>query len=261
MAKLMCITTLKDPDYFKTILLSDIIILSIICLLSIIHIILYLEKILFFFLFGNVFFISLGIYTFLIFKKKKEIQTYENFVFANSRKIWNFLSLMIILFLLIITCYRIFGNLEKKSLTIFFVFYILYFVYLILAIFNFKELKRITSTNFSDKKGNNYLESYNFDEKIEKTENLYVKPFSKKKNKKKHDFEKLKNSKNQKNDDYLVSDGLVFMNNKLPEKKNGSDDSFFEDLENKKIMESDNEKINTDFSLINSPVESKEDLK
>ena len=48
------------------------------------------------------------------------------------------------------------------------------------------------------------------------------------------------------------------MNNKVPQNNLGNNsDSFFEDLENKKIMESDNEKNNTDFSLLGSPVDSR----
>jgi hypothetical protein len=244
-----CLLCIKMPDiqYIKTVIITDIIILSIIVIVSIIHTILYLEAISIFFLITNFFFIVYAIYMMVNLNQKKEVLNFENFIYSKSRKVWNFLSLLIVVYLLFVTGFRIYGDEDENLLLPFFVLYLFYLVYVVLCFFLFTEMKKVTETNFNDKNRNNYLEGYCYEEKIKKEEVPQIRTIIFESNKK-ADFIQPKKEPTEKN--YLVADGLVYMNQNIPQKKENQNDSFFDELENKKInLDSDLERNNTDFSF------------
>lgn len=171
MANFLCFAkNVKDKAFLQGILITDVVLLSLISIFNIAHVLIFSEKFVQIFLAFNIMFLLLAIGVLVIFSIKGEVQTYTNFSYATMRQGWNIISIVLMLYLIGITCFRVYGYLNKAELTSIFVLYILYEVLIIIDTLLYIEGKRIVQSNFSALDGRNYIESNNIDEKNNRVE-------------------------------------------------------------------------------------------
>ena len=152
-----------------------------------------------------------GVLVSIKFNAQKEIQTYENFIYAKSRQMWNVLCLFIISYLTIMSAFWAFSKTNKTELLSVFVFHILSIIYIFVAIMLFKQMINITKSKFSAADESNYLESNNQEEKITKSNDKIMKIDKLWGSDTLFDSKNLK-TKNKKNNYYEVNQGMEYIN-------------------------------------------------
>jgi len=155
----------KDKSFLQGMLIADVALLTLISILNIAHVLIFSEKFVQIFLAFNIMFLLLAVGVLVIFSIKGEVQTYTNFSYATMRHGWIIISTVLMIYLIGITCFRVYGYLKKVDLTAIFVLYILYEVLIIIHAVLYSEVKRVVQSNFSALDGQNYLESNVMEEK------------------------------------------------------------------------------------------------
>ena len=215
--------SLKDALYLRVVVIIDLIILFGISVMSIYHYTVIDEGAALLTAVFNLLFIVFEIIILILFYRYYEVQTYENHIYAQSRYMWNYVSLFVFIYLIATGSYWAFGNTDKSELIPIIAFYYLYVIYSIVSILSFMELKDITLSVHSAKDGSIYLEGNNY---LEKTK------------KEKFDKIRINDSTGQRRASITYSDrreDVEFM--KLEEQKLGDfesqDSSFYSENENK----------------------------
>lgn len=169
MAKFLCFgSNIQDPSFFRASLIADIVLLSLVTIFNIIHMAIFFEPVVGIFFAFNLVFLALAIVMLVMFLSHKEVQRFENFQYARSRDGWNIISLLTTAYLIGMTCFRVFGYLNKIELIAVLVFYIIYAVSLAADLLLNREVRRIVSGEFRARDGSSYLEGNNYAQKTNK---------------------------------------------------------------------------------------------
>lgn len=167
MAKILGIYNTKDDlKFFEVTMLIDVVVVFVMAIILIAHTSIVGEGAATILAIFNIAYSAFGVYILLEFKKHKEVQRYENFIYAKSRMMWNAVLLIILVYLTIISGFWSFGKANRNDLKAILVFHILSLLYVLSAFALFDQMLKITNSQFSAVDGSNFTESNNYSEKI-----------------------------------------------------------------------------------------------